>query len=201
MNKVTKFFLTLTTLAFIIFVYYQNQPIKDYQPNSQQLQIINDLKKLKSQKAYRSRQHKISFRYPPNYFLIEKTTSTDDLTKNSITLFKDSPENRALLTRSDNQDSDGPQSINVDIFPNSSNQTIEQWIAETNQFVKPKKLFDITLSNTPAQVYQSEGLYNYLVTIAIKNNLIYVISVGLTIPDDPIAQDLNVLVKSFKFIE
>lgn len=173
-----------TILTIITFI--NNRPVPNFQPTDQQKLQISKLQKEQKFRSMVIPNYHLAFKHPPNYSRIEKSTVEPDTLLHSITLLSDNPQYST--------------NIQINIYSNSDNLSIQDWLVNNNPLPNLQKLFDITISNNPAEVYQSSKDHPYLNVITTYKNFTYIISVGYITDKDLIIEDYNSLIKSLKFI-
>ena len=149
-------------------------------------------------KTYVSDTLGIKFDYPQNYILDERNTGSGARGRYTISLFEDTPGNRALLNGE--VQGEGPTSISVDIFQNDlDKENAYKWVtgnANSNFKLGNGELASTTVSGIAALDYTWSGLYEGRSKVVSTPNYIYMFSVTRLNPDDQILKDFETVIDS-----
>jgi len=150
--------------------------------------------------AYVSPEHRFAFVYPINYELKEFPLKNEADEWTAITLI----DKEILQSAIENGASEGPPTIAVQIFPNPSNLTAEDWIKNSKfsnyGFAINPTLATTTVGGQPALGYIYSGLYATDVVVAAHNGKIYMFLVDWLAEDDKNRQDFDGILGSVQFI-
>jgi len=149
--------------------------------------------------TYESTYGNLQFQYPSGYFIKESDQRTSDQPQYTIVLFEDTQENRDLVEGRNTTPREGPPTITVDIYANSQNLTPSQWIKKSTYWDRIEKDSDTLLSGTHAEIYNFDGLYAGKLTIAAKDDFMYIFSVGWTDPNAQMVRDYDMVINAVQF--
>jgi len=143
-------------------------------------------------KNYSSEELKISFQYPANYVLEEKTINEAERLHKTLVLTEKSstiPEN-----------GEGPTAITIDVFQNNLDREVaDQFIknsSNSNYKLGSGDLEEGTLSGLQAFRYYWDGLYRGESIVAANENYVYMLSVTSLGETDTIRRDFYDLINT-----
>lgn len=148
--------------------------------------------------TYSSDSYGITFNYPSNYTLAQKDVKTDASNKvlahHAITL--------TLASAQVPTNGEGPTAITIDIYPNTKNVLVQDWIKNTDasnyKLAVDPKLQEALIAGTNAYAYTWSGLYNgNSYVFAHKKNIIMA-SVTYMTTKDAILNDFTQIMSTLK---
>jgi hypothetical protein len=146
-------------------------------------------------KTYATSTYGISFEYPKNYLITEREVGGAQRGHYSIVLI--SEEDSAPR-----ENSEGPTSINIDIFQNNlDKQTALGWItgsSNSNYKLGDGVLASTTVDGKEALSYNWSGLYEGRTVTYANEDFVYAFSVTRITPEDQIIKDFDQLLKTVK---
>jgi hypothetical protein len=151
-------------------------------------------------KTYSSEELGMSFSYPDNYFIEERTITEGERFRKVVVLIEDTPGNRQLL--SGEVPSEGPVAITVDVFQNNlDNMSAEDFIVGTN-FSNYKlgdgEIQEGFVSGIPAYRYEWDGLYRGESVVTATARFVYMFSATSLLPTDEIRMDFYDLLNTVR---
>ncbi|MBP9710921.1 MAG: hypothetical protein KBD50_01515 [Candidatus Pacebacteria bacterium] len=150
--------------------------------------------------AYGSLEHHLAFVYPANYELKEFPLKNEADEWTAITLI----DKEILKSAIENGASEGPPTIAIQIFPNPTNITAEEWIKGSRfsnyGFSTNTTFATTTIGGQPAFGYIYSGLYSTDVLVVSHNSKIYMFLADWIAEDDKNRQDFDPIIESVQFI-
>jgi hypothetical protein len=176
----------LALVAGIFLFFYSSILFQTEEPIPQVLQDVN---------FYANGTYGVSFPYPDAYLVVEGERGTQAR-----------PHYAIVLTHEDDISipvgGEGPPTITIDIYPNQTNTTLEEWVTttpESNFALGNQKLLPTTVGEHDARTYRWSGLYEGVTTALLVENVIVAISVTYLTPDDTIITDYQNILQGFTF--
>lgn len=138
--------------------------------------------------TYRSTTYGLSFGYPQGFYLKENLNAgTTERPHLALVLVEDTEENRMVLNGETVEPREGPTAITIEVYPNPSNLSPEEWVKEeTNWTVRTSDLAPARAGGVPATTFSWSGLYEGRSTVATAYGKAYVFSVTWLEPSDPL---------------
>ncbi|HMO78107.1 MAG TPA: hypothetical protein PKA42_03115 [Candidatus Paceibacterota bacterium] len=146
----------------------------------------------------------ISFAYrksPDGYFLDTQALLGDneDFVRSYVLIH----ENDVRPNLGDDEGSDGPPTISVQVYRNSKNLTVDQWIKEapgaSNINLALSEVATTTVSGRLAYQYRADGLYATDYYVFGVGDYIYLFTAAYSTGESPLILDLQTLLESLNF--
>ena len=150
--------------------------------------------------TYSSPEYKIAFDFSTKYLLLERDSGTPEIPIKSILIIEDTKQNRDIAEGKLGETGEGPTSITVDIFTNTKDSSVEDWVKENTGWMTGGNAKNpIDIDGKSGLVYHWDGLYAGKSAVVVSGNNIYVFSVTWITPEDQILQDFQTLLSTVKF--
>lgn len=153
--------------------------------------FVDEKEQQASLNTYSSEELQLSFAYPADYLLEERTINEAQRLHKAVVLVEDNETNRKLV--SGEIVGDGPTAITVDVFQNNlDKQTAEGFIknsSNSNYKLGDGELEEGSLAGLQAYRYTWDGLYRGESIVTADDEYVYMFSVTYLEPTDKIRAD------------
>ncbi len=144
---------------------------------------------------YQNQAYGISFEYPSNLYLKERTDVGSSLL--AVLLVEDTQEHRDLLDGKVTDAREGPIGITVDVYENPESLSASDWVTnDTNWVVANSSAEPITVGTHEGVTYTWSGLYEGKTVVLTQGTKAYVFSVTWMSPEDQMVRDFDMVLNS-----
>ena len=139
----------------------------------------------------------ISFPYPSEYVVQEGERSDRPHDRYAIVLIHEDDVEVPIA-------GEGPTSITIDIYENTTNETLSNWVttaSESNYMLGDQRLTEMSVDGKAALQFRWSGLYEGETTAFLNGDTIVVVSVTYLTPEDAIIADYRTLLSEIQLAQ
>ena len=147
---------------------------------------------------YANEEYGISFEYPSNLFLFERTdVGTPENPQLAVVLVEDTQENRDVLEGRATEAREGANGITVEAYQNPNSLSASDWVQNsTNWTVATSEATSVTVAGHEGVTYTWSGLYEGKSVVLTNADKAYVLSVSWMTPEDQIIRDFDMVLNT-----
>lgn len=150
---------------------------------------------------YSNTKYGIAFQYPSDLYIKEREVGTAAKPQLSITLVRDTQENRDLINGKSKTATEGPVSITIDVYMNPENLVAREWVSKaTNWSMATKEAVPIKVGDRNGMTFSWSGLYEGKTIVLTEGMRAYVLAVTWMDPQEQIIRDMAMILHNIELV-